>query len=147
MPKHGRANEASTPPPRPAASVKATDPVDEGKALVEIFPPHSYRWAIYDRPSRTIFFGGPDIKIHMTVAELSGLLCRDSHYYSPGPNAQLFGGFICRSADGKFWYDPFSGTFPGWDKHVPEAAAALREVCEREGVPWREYDAKRREFD
>jgi len=131
---------------QPIALVRAIDPQEQNTSLEDIFEPHSFRWAIYDRPSRTIYFGSSDIKTHMSVAEASRLLSNPPSYYRPGPEAQMFGGFICRGWDGSFYYDPYSGTFPAHNSSVGEAEQALHEFCESQGLPWKRYDPKEGEF-
>ncbi|MGE0433731.1 MAG: hypothetical protein AB7K09_09560 [Planctomycetota bacterium] len=145
-------NSRVEPPPLPTsppARVLPVDPDERAAAvpLETLFPPFSYRWAAFDRPTRTVWFGGPGVKTHMTVAEMAGLLSQHPDYYSPGPRAQMCGGFVARGSDGCFYYDPFSGTFPGTRRAIEEASAALREVCAAQGLPWKPYDPTRREFD
>jgi len=96
--------------------------------LASHIPNGTYRWAIYDRASRTLYYGGSEVHTHMGVAEESGVLRNPSSYYSPGGN--ILGGYICCSDRGFFCFDPYSGTFPGTLDAVQEAEEALRLVCD-----------------
>ncbi len=80
--------------------LRASDSAERGVSPEQAIAPGDTRWAIYDRPTRTLWFGGPATKTHLTVAEESGLLRNDSDYYRPGPSAKMCGGYIVRSADG-----------------------------------------------
>lgn len=126
--------------------VRATDPADQVRSLTDLFPPYSYRWAVFDLPTRTIWFGSASAKSHLTVAEDSGLLRHLPAYYRPGPGAQMCGGYLVRSRDGAFYFDPYSGTFPGMNVMVAEAERALREYCTAKNLAWKPYDPTRREF-
>lgn len=111
------------------ARVIPSDATEKGRSAEEAIHPGETRWAIYDRPSRTLWFGGARTKTHLTVAEESGLLRNSSDYYRPGPAAKMCGGYLIRSPDGAFSFDGFSGTFPGTPEAVSEARDALVEYC------------------
>ena len=116
--------------------LRASDDAEHGLPADQAIGPGETRWAIYDRPTRTIWFGGPATKTHLTVAEESGLLRNDSDYYRPGPSAKMCGGYVIRGMDGDFSFDGFSGTFPGTPEAVAEAESAMREWCESRGLRW-----------
>jgi hypothetical protein len=120
------------------ARVISTDPAEAAIPFADLFRPGDYRWAIYDRPTRTIYIGGPDVHMHMTVAENAGVLRNPSSYYRPGAN--VLGGYVCRSKDGDFYYDPYSGTFPGTNEGVADAENALREVCVKASLKFLPYE-------
>ncbi|GEM_PF-4796827 len=121
--------------------LRASDKSDQGTPPEQAIAPGETRWAIFDRPTRTLWFGGPATKTHLTVAEESGLLRNDSDYYRPGPSAKMCGGYLIRSADGVFSFDGFSGTFPGTPEALAEAEDALREWCGARQLQWREHTA------
>lgn len=104
----------------------------------DVLPPGSWRWAIYDRKTRTLYYGPADVHVHLTVADQSGVLKNPPAYYRPGGN--ILGGYLCRSRGGAFYFDPYSGTFPGTVDGVREAEAALREHCRQGGLSFAEYE-------
>jgi len=119
------------------AQITPTDPAERTVPLGALFKPGDYRWAIYDRKTRTIYVGAADVHIHLTVAEYAGVLRNPSSYYRPGAN--ILGGYVCRSTEGKFYYDPYSGTFPGTYEGVEEAETALKEICGRHLLPFQPF--------
>lgn len=123
---------------RPPATLVAVQQPPEATDLKATIKPGVYRWAIYDRKTRELFFGPEGVHMHMTVAEHSGVLRHPTSYYRPG--GHVLGGFVCCSADGFYYYDPFSGTFPGTHEGVAEAEEAMREICEAQGVPVMRYE-------
>ncbi len=125
--------------------LRPSDESERGTLPERAIAPGETRWAIYDRPTRTLWFGGPSTKTHLTVAEESGLLRNDSDYYRPGPSAKMCGGYLIRSSDGAFSFDGFSGTFPGTPEAVSEAEDALREWCESRRLQWRKPSADYRD--
>lgn len=125
--------------------LRASDATERGTPPEQAIAPGETRWAIYDRPTRTLWFGGPTTKTHLTVAEGSGLLRNDSDYYRPGPSAKMCGGYVIRSSGGAFSFDGFSGTFPGTPEAVSEAEDALREWCLSMGFQWRTHTSAGRE--
>lgn len=121
------------------ATLSPTHPAERSGRAVEHVPPGAWRWAIYDRKTRTIHYGPADVHIHLSVAEQAGVLRNPPAYYRPGTGF-ILGGYLCRTREGLFYYDPYSGTFPGTNDGVREAEDALAEVCAREGWPCRRYD-------
>ena len=115
----------------------ATSLSEQGRALASHIPKGSYRWAIYDRPSRTLYYGGSEVHTHMGVAEESGVLRNPPSYYRPGGN--ILGGYLCCSEQGFFYFDPYSGTFPGTIEAVREAEEAFKSVCDALGLPFKRF--------
>ena len=108
---------------------------EEDKEPTQVLPPGGYRWAVFDRKTRTLYVGPADIHTHMGVAELSGVLRNPPEYYQPKGN--ILGGYLCRDAEGVFFYDPYSGTFPGSNEGVREAETSLEEICLRQNLSFR----------
>lgn len=109
-------------------ALRSTDLAEQGGRLQDHVYPGQWRWAIYDRKARTLFYGPSDISTDLTVAEQSGLLQNPPEYYRPG-TGHVLGGYLCCSTDGCYYFDPFSGTFPGTVEGVADAEAALAEIC------------------
>ena len=122
---------------KPVASLKPTQQSDDAKNLNSSILPGQCRWAIFDRKTRVLYFGPSDVYIHMTVAEYSGVLGNRPEYYQSGGN--ILGGLLCCSTDGYFYYDPFSGTFPGTNEGVEDAEKALEEICKMQAWKFMKY--------
>lgn len=120
-----------------APTIETTAAGERERPLAELLAPGAYRWAVYDRKTRILWFGPADVHVHLTVAEQAGLLRHPPDYYRPGRN--VVGGFLCRSKDGAFYFDPWSGTFPGTPEGVAEAEEALREVSSARGLGFVRY--------
>ena len=119
--------------------LKPVDSNENIERLNEYIKPGGYRWAIYDRKTSILYFGRKECHIHMTVAEESGVLCKHPEYYHP-ITGNILGGFICCSLDGFYYFDPFSGTFPGTIEGVAEAEKAFEIICEKLELPNKKFD-------
>lgn len=126
--------------PNSTACLCFVDLAERGCSPVNVIPLAGYRWAIFEMATRTIWIGGPGDTSHLTVAERAGVLKKPVAYYRPGPDAQICGGYVVRSVEGQFMFDPFSGTFPGTVGMCPEADHVLAICCARDGMKWAQFE-------